>query len=305
MNLRQLYYFRAIAEMEHYTRAAEKLYVSQSNLSHAIQELESELNVKLFARKGRNVRLTKCGELFLPYVKKTIETLESGVATLKEYTDPDTGTVIMEGFPSLAQFVPDIIVRYLSETNRVNVRFQFNQEGYRNLREHLINGEVDFSFATQIDDPRLGHTSIGVHELVLLVPEGHRLSHFEQVELRELDGENFIAFNKEGQLRPQLDQIFEAQGIQPNIVLETPQDMIIYGLVAANHGVSIVPMPLGGAPYNVRVIHIADDIPKRELYLIWNKDRYLSPAAEVFRDFIISSGGVFDQYLARNGPGNR
>ena len=75
MNLRQLYYFRTIAELEHYTQAAEKLYVSQSNLSHAIQEMEEELNVKLFVRKGRNIKLTKYGELFLPYVQKTIETL--------------------------------------------------------------------------------------------------------------------------------------------------------------------------------------------------------------------------------------
>ena len=66
MNLRQLYYFRTIAELEHYTRAAEKLFVSQSSLSHAIQELESELNVKFFEKKGRNVELTKYGQLFLP-----------------------------------------------------------------------------------------------------------------------------------------------------------------------------------------------------------------------------------------------
>ena len=75
MTLRQLYYFKAIAELEHYTRAAEKLYVSQSSLSHAIQELETELNVEFFVKKGRNVELTKYGNLFLPYVQKSIDTL--------------------------------------------------------------------------------------------------------------------------------------------------------------------------------------------------------------------------------------
>lgn len=70
MNLRQLQYFKTIAELEHYTRAAEKLYVSQSNLSHSIQELEDELNVEFFVRKGRNIKLTKYGELFLPYVSQ-------------------------------------------------------------------------------------------------------------------------------------------------------------------------------------------------------------------------------------------
>ena len=300
MNLRQLYYFKTIAELEHYTRAAEKLYVSQSSLSHAIQELEDELKVEFFVRKGRNIKLTKYGELFLPYVEKTLETLETGIATLKDYIDPNTGAVTMEGFPSLAQFVPDIIVRYLSETNRVDVRFQFSQEGFTDLREHLLNGDVDLSFATDIDDPRLAKTCIGTHRLVLLVPTGHRLAQQEGVYLRELDNENFIAFDRAGQIRPQLDKIFEEMGIKPNIVMETPQDMIIYGLVAANHGVAIVPFPLGGAPYNVKVMPILDDIPQRKLYLFWNKERYMPPAAEYFRDFIVRSGEVFDQFMERN-----
>ena len=141
MNLRQLYYFKAIAELEHYTRAAEKLYVSQSSLSHAIQELEDELNVEFFVKRGRNVELTKYGQLFLPYVQKTLETLETGIATLSDYINPNTGTVVMAGFPSLAQFAPDIIVRYVSETNRVDVRLQFNQEAtYAQLREKLLSG---------------------------------------------------------------------------------------------------------------------------------------------------------------------
>lgn len=80
MNLRQLQYFKTIAELEHYTRAAEKLYVSQSNLSHSIQELEDELNVEFFVRKGRNIKLTKYGELFLPYVSQALNLLDTGVA---------------------------------------------------------------------------------------------------------------------------------------------------------------------------------------------------------------------------------
>ena len=83
MNLQWLYYFNTIAELEHYTRAAEKLHVSQSNLSHAIKELENELGVQLFERQGRNIKLTKDGEIFQPYVIRTINSLEDGITTLK------------------------------------------------------------------------------------------------------------------------------------------------------------------------------------------------------------------------------
>ena len=302
MNLRQLYYFKAIAELEHYTRAAEKLYVSQSSLSHAIQELEDELNVEFFVKRGRNVELTKYGQLFLPYVQKTLETLETGIATLSDYINPNTGTVVMAGFPSLAQFAPDIIVRYVSETNRVDVRLQFNQEAtYAQLREQLLSGKVDLIFATAVDDPRVASSYIGKQRIVLLVPLGHRLARYDEVDLRELDGEDFIAFDTNCQLRSVTDQIVKDLQIKPNITMETAQDLIIYGLVAASHGVSIIPYPLGGVPYNTKIIRIANDIPPRRLYLSWNKEQYLPPAAEYFRDFVIRSGEVFTQFLDKTG----
>lgn len=306
MNLRQLYYFKAIAELEHYTRAAEKLYVSQSSLSHAIQELEDELNVEFFVKKGRNVELTKYGKMFLPYVQKTIETLETGKAKLADYINPNTGTVVMAGFPSLAQFAPDIIVRYVSETNRVDVRLQFNQEAtYNELKEQLLAGDVDLIFATEIDDPRIESSYIGEHQIILLVPKGHRLAQYDQVDLRELDGEDFISFDSDCQLRTVTDHIFQELGISPNITMETAQDIIMNGLVAANHGVAIMPFPLGGAPYNTKVVRIANNIPPRQLYLMWNKEQYLPPAAEYFRDFIIRSGEVFTQFLEKDhGGGN-
>ncbi|MCI9156511.1 MAG: LysR family transcriptional regulator [Lawsonibacter sp.] len=303
MNLRQLYYFKTIAELEHYTRAAEKLYVSQSSLSHAIQEMEAELNVEFFVKRGRNVELTKYGQLFLPYVQKTLETLETGIATLSDYINPNTGTVVMAGFPSLAQFAPNIIVRYVSETNRVDVRLQFNQEAtYSQLREQLLAGKVDLIFATKVDDPQVASSYIGEHQLVLLVPLGHRLARHDSADLKELDREDFIAFDSQCQLRSVTDRIFSALNIRPNITMETAQDLIIYGLVAAQHGVSIIPYPLGGVPYNTKVVRIANDIPPRRLYLSWNKEQYLPPAAEYFRDFVIRSGEVFTQFIQNNVP---
>ena len=300
MNLRQLYYFKTIAELEHYTRAAEKLFVSQSSLSHAIQELESELNVKFFEKKGRNVELTKYGQLFLPYVQKSLDTLEAGMDKLADYINPNTGTVAMAGFPSLAQFAPDIIVRYVSETNRVDVRLQFNQEPtYKRLREQLLSGEVDLIFATEVDDPRVGRTYIGEHPVVVLVPQDHRLARYDTVDLKELDGEDFIAFDPNCQLRGETDQIFGELGIHVNITTETAQDLIMSGLVASNHGVTILPYPLGGAPYHTKIVSISNYLPPRKLYLSWNKEQYLPPAAEYFRDFVVRSGDVFNQFIQK------
>ena len=300
MNLDYLRYFVKLAEVHHYTKAAEQLCITQPSLSHAIQELESELNVKFFVKKGRNVELTKYGRLFLPYVQQTIDTLEAGLSKLEDYINPNTGTVVMAGFPSLAQFAPDIIVRYVSETNRVDVRLQFNQEAtYKKLREQLLSGEVDLIFATEVDDPRVASSYIGDHPVVLLVPQDHRLARFESVDLKELDGEDFIAFDPNCQLRGETDHIFGELGIHVNITTETAQDLIMSGLVASNHGVTIMPYPLGGAPYHTKILSIANYMPPRKLYLMWNKEQYLPPAAEYFRDFVVRSGDVFNQFMQK------
>ena len=167
MNLQWLYYFNTIAELEHYTRAAEKLHVSQSNLSHAIKELENELGVQLFERQGRNIKLTKYGEIFQPYVIRTINSLEDGITTLKGYIDPNEGIISLAGFPSMAQFAPDLMVRYQSETNRLGVQFQYSQEGWKAIYSMLLDGAVDLILSTKLEHPQIEAAYIGTHRLVL------------------------------------------------------------------------------------------------------------------------------------------
>jgi DNA-binding transcriptional LysR family regulator len=94
--------------------------------------------------------------------------------------------------------------------------------------------------------------------------------------------------------------MFSEMGIHPNITMETAQDAIINGLVAANHGVAVIPYPLGGVPYNTKIVRIANSTVPRGLYLMWNRDQYLPPAAEYFRDFVIRSGEVFTQFLQKD-----
>ena len=93
MNLQQLYYFRKLAEVQHYTEAAKALYITQPSLSDSIASLESELSVALFQKKGRNVQLTKYGEEFSQYVNQSLEILEHGIALMKEKSDSMTGTI--------------------------------------------------------------------------------------------------------------------------------------------------------------------------------------------------------------------
>lgn len=79
MNLSQLYYFKKLAELQHYTRAAKELYIAQPTLSDAISSLEKELGVALFCRDGRSVKLTSNGSEFYRYVSDSLRSLDDGI----------------------------------------------------------------------------------------------------------------------------------------------------------------------------------------------------------------------------------
>lgn len=86
MNLNHLQYFVKLAHLEHYTKAAKDLDITQPSLSHAISSLEEELGTKLFEKQGRNVSLTKYGKIFLKYVEKSLDYLQEGVDKTKALT---------------------------------------------------------------------------------------------------------------------------------------------------------------------------------------------------------------------------
>lgn len=301
MQLQWIYYFVTIAELEHYTKAAYKLHVSQSNLSHAMRDMEKELGTRLFEPRGRNIQLTKAGELFLPYALRTLNTLESGINTVKEYTNPNTGTINCAGFYSIEAFATDLMIRYRSETNRLGVQFNYGSEGWHDLQKNLLEGKVDLIFCTKIEAPQIGASYIGKHPLVALVPEHHPLAERESLTIQDFQGVDFISFDAFGQIRNQVKEIFQKSGIHVNVVMESPNDVILYGMVAAGHGVAIVPYPILGVPYGTRIIPIRDGLAEREIYLQWHEDRYTAPAVEYFKNYIIRSGDVLNQYFRRKG----
>ena len=114
MNLQQLYYFRKLAEVQHYTEAAKALYITQPSLSDSISSLENELSVALFQKKGRGIELTKYGQEFYQYVNQALGVLEHGIAIMKEKSDLVTGTIDVGCIPTLlGDFLPNALDRFM------------------------------------------------------------------------------------------------------------------------------------------------------------------------------------------------
>lgn len=296
MNLQQLYYFRAIAELEHFTKAADRLLVSQPSLSHSISDLEQELGVALFERVGRNVRLTNYGSMFFEYVVDALDTLEEGKRKLSDCISKHSGTIALAYFSSMEAFIPYLVSRFFAQEQGPQNVFHFFPTTSHMIESSLLDGSVDLALTVAIDDARLRYHRVGEHNMTLIVPVSHPLASQDSVDLSALGDERFITYNYQTQIRTHVDNIFQRVGINPSIVCETTHDQIIYSSVAANFGIALVPEALGIHPYNVKELQIENDIPPRDIFLCWKDVRYTSPAVKNFRSFIIKSGEVLDIY---------
>ena len=220
MNLYHLRYFVTLAHLEHYTKAAELLSITQPSLSHAISSLEKELGVKLFEKEGRNVVLTKCGQVFLEDVQQALSILDSSVSKL-QMTGSGEGQIDLAVLRTLStQFVPGLVRDYLKEHPRQNIEFRFhNSTGLTpDMIEGLKNRKYDIAFCSKMEnEPTVEFIPVAKEELVLIVPNGHPLCAREEIDLSETLPYPQIAFSRRSGLRPIIDRLFHGCGGQPEI----------------------------------------------------------------------------------------
>ena len=145
MNLQQLEYFKTIAETENFTSASNLLSVTQPALSKAISKLEEELEVPLFEKSGRNIKLTRFGKMFLIHTNSALLEINKGIKELKEITNPNTGSISISSTSSIGTyFMPFIISDFLNKNP--NTKFQFSHESVKNIICDLKSGKIDLGF---------------------------------------------------------------------------------------------------------------------------------------------------------------
>ena len=134
MNLSHLQYFRELAQVQHYTKAAHNLFISQPTLSHSIASLEDELGVKLFEKNGRTVKLTDNGALFAQYVERSLDALEDGIGELEKRKGRLSGTVRLGAIHSVrSAFLPEAVLAY-RRTHGNLVELKIDQGSTKELR---------------------------------------------------------------------------------------------------------------------------------------------------------------------------
>ena len=164
--------------MEHYTRAADLLAITQPSLSHAISSLESELGVKLFKKNGRNVTLTKYGKSFLTDAEDILQKLDASVGSL-QLAGKGEGHIDIAFLRTLgSDFVPRILRRFLDENQGKQIDFALHCD--KVITNEILKGikeqKYDIGFCSKInDEPLIEFIPVAKQDLVVIVPEVIRL----------------------------------------------------------------------------------------------------------------------------------
>jgi DNA-binding transcriptional LysR family regulator len=196
MELRHLRYFIAVAEDEHYGRAAERLHVAQPGLSRQIQDLEQEIGFQLFDRLPRGVRLSNAGRTFLDDARSILRLVGAATDRAQRVARGLTGTLRV-GFPESASWhgiVPDSFRQFRRERSDAELHLSpmSSVEQVQALRAGALDAGFVFNFPKSDDE--LDHVVVATEHLVLAAPRRHALTKKGRLRLRDLADADFIWF---------------------------------------------------------------------------------------------------------------
>ena len=244
MELRQLRYFVAVAEEGGFSRAAERLHISQPPLSVQIRNLERELGMHLFERSNRGVSLTAAGQVFFEEARGVLARLERARLRALQTDRGEAGTLSV-GFVSIADYgiLPPALKSFRARFPRVEVQLH---ELTTDAQIHALrDARLDLGIAlAPVDEPDLEFESVTREELVLAAPAAHRaIKGGGPVDLRTLSKESFIIPPRD--IAPGLYDLTighcRSFGFVPRVTQQARQMQTVIGLVSCGMGFALVP----------------------------------------------------------------
>ncbi len=286
MTLQQLKYFCVMAETLHYTEAAQKLYISQSSLSYALSKLEEELDAPLFEKRGKQTVLSKYGQGFLPYATQALDAVDAGVRHMSQMLQ--SNSVINLGYIYSLSFnyLPKVIKGFRTQPGNSAVSFKFFQGLSSVIMQKLKRGELDLALSVEKGDETISAMPVHLQELYLVVPNNHPLAAHKSVTVDDMREETFVGITSSSGLHKHLNSIFDSLGFTRKIAFEAEECNSMASFVSAGFGVAVMPEIPSFQSYRVKAIPIADERFCRQIYLLWSKEHFSSPAIEHFKNFI-------------------
>ncbi len=284
MDFDQLQTFLEVARHASFSRAAEKRFRTQPAISSQIRALEDDVGAKLFDRSGGKVSLTAAGKAFLKYSQDTLDARQAMLTSLAEMEHVPRGAIVVGANEGTCLYIlPEVFADFKKRYPDVSVSIK--RADYAMVLESVTDNTVDFGVVSlPVKDNRLTVVLIHQDELVIIAPPHHPLGKMKSAHVADL-AKYPLVLPKAGHTRDALDGLFREHRLKPNYSMELDSSELLKRFVAAGMGVGFI------ARSNVRedvragvlaAISMADAHMRRDLALVFRKDKALSRAALAF-----------------------
>lgn len=302
VSLRQLKVFLAVARHGSFSRAAEEVGSSQSAVSLAIRQVETELGVKLLDRTTRQVKLTSIGETLVATSARLLNELDTVLRELRDIGVQHRGAVAMACVPSIARSLMPKCIEYCA-AKWPNVSFLIEDVAAREVIQKVIRGEIEFG----ISSGNIGESDLEIHTLMtdpflVVCRRDDVFAKKRAVAWSQLGDRNLVMLNNTSGSRQQIIDTLTRLEVNAHIVLELAQPSSVLGMVEAGLGVAVVPEMV--APYEshptLTTRSLMSPQASRKILLFKRRDRSLSPAAQVVWRALFELFGARKTVRSRN-----
>lgn len=289
MDFDQLETFLEVARHTSFSRAAEKRFRTQPAISSQIRALEEEVGARLFDRSGGKVALTAPGKVFQKYAEEALAARKTVIASLAEMERVPRGEIVVGANEATClHILPEVFAEFKKLYPSVGVHISRLERA--KILESVIDNSVDFGVvSTPVEDKRLTVVSIHRDELVIIAPPRHPLSRMKEVTVADVVRFPLL-LPKVGRTRDTIEKLFDERQLKPRISMELDSSELLKRFVAADVGIgfiarsNVVEDVKAGA---LAAIPLADASIRRELALVFRKDKALSRAALAFIEIAV------------------
>ena len=294
ITLKQLRAFVTVANLGQFTLAADKLGSSQSAVSTLVRQLEQNLNLRLFDRHTRLLRLTEAGMDILPVAARAVADIEGMVESSRELNALRRGKVsIAAGTVQAALMLPQLVHAFNKLYPEIAVALHDVAE--KTVLEQVANSSVDLGIGTvPEDDSELMGTRLTTDEFLVVLHPDDPLAKLSELRWTDLVDRKLIGPQRGNPIRDRLENELARNGIVlpfDKTMQEVALPLTIIGMVEGGLGVAIMTSAVTRLATSMGLVVRTPTEPhiKREVSLIQKRARSLSPAARRFRDFLLKS----------------
>ncbi|MFR5601420.1 MAG: LysR family transcriptional regulator [Lachnospiraceae bacterium] len=303
MDLKQLEYIIKIAEEQNITKAAAKLYITQSALNQQLLKLEKDLGTPLFSRSRHSCIPTEAGEVYIENARRILNIRTDTYNRISDIADtrrghitiglaPGRGIAMFTAvYPRFRQMYPDVVISPI-------------ELGVRRQQELIAEGNLDLGFMTLNRDQRSKDEYIDLYseEFFLAVPSIHPISQlaapagqpFSELDIRQVQYEPFVLMFQESTVREMVDRIFQDAGFEPTILFETSSTASIVSMISGNLCCGIIPHHYVADSQGITFFALPSH-PTWDITVSYRKHGYLS---QPMKDFIRLAEEYWSKRLA-------